>query len=217
MAKANAKKFASDKPTWDEIRALRKPRATTVWVPLDNGLMDEIEQLEKQIKVEERADERQQRRPVAPRLRKELDGLLDQAEEVAQPFELVELPRRVWRTLLDLYPATDADKARGTTRWNEDGLAPVLIAATCVSPELSTVPRGELVDQIVPGVKPAKLRDLCAPAVEIWDEWASAIAYLLFGAAYELQEGGSQVPFTVRSSNETRGSGPSSTTAPPEG
>lgn len=216
MAKANAKKFGSDKPTWDEIRALRKPRTTTVWVPLDNGLMDRVEQLEKQIKAEERADERQQRRPVAPRLRKELDGLLDQAEEVAQPFEMTELPRRIYRTLLDLHPPTEADKAKGVTRWNEDGIAPTLIAAACISPELTTVPRSEFVDQIVPGAKAAKLRDLCGPAVEIWDEWSSAIAYLLFSAAYELQEGGSQVPFTVRSSSETRGSGPSSTTAPPE-
>lgn len=210
------KKFLSDSPTFDEIRAIRKPRIETVWVPLDSELMERIETLEKQIRVEERTDEREHRAPVAPRLRQELDTLLDEAEQGAVPFRLQELPRRLYRLLYDLHPANDADKARGITRWNEDAFAPVLIAACCVEPALTSIPRDEFLAKIVPGATPDDLRGLIGPAVEVWDEWATSIAYLLFNAAYELQEGGAKVPFTVRRSSETPASPPSSTTAPTE-
>lgn len=213
---AKQKKFESDSPSWDEIRKLRQPRHDTVWVPLDSDLMGRIEELERRIRAEQRRDEREHRRPVAPRLQKDLDKLLDEAEEAAVAFKLAELPRKIYRALIDAHPATDADKARGITRWNEDMFAPALIAAVCVAPELTTIPRGEFLD-LIPGSPAKVIRGHVGPAVEIWDEWAASIAYMLFGAAYELQEGDSKVPFTVRSSSETPGSAPSSTTAHPEG
>jgi len=209
-------KFTSDSPTFDEIRAMRKPRTETVWVPLDSDLMERIEEHEKQIRVEERIDEREHRTPVAPRLRRELDALIDEADAAAVPFRLQELPRRLYRTLLDLHPAKDEDKARNITRWNEETLAPVLIAACCVEPALTSIPREEFLAKIHPGAKPADLREHIGPAIEVWDEWATSIAYVLFGAAYELQEGGAKVPFTVRRSSETPDSQPNSTTAQTE-
>lgn len=211
-----AKQFETDSPTWDEIRKLRRARHDTVWVPLDNGLMERIEDLEKRIAREARTDERQNRRAVAPRLQKELDELLEQAESAAVPFRLTELPRKAYRALVDAHPADDASKARGITRWNEDKFAPALIAAACEQPVLTTIPRDEFLDLLKPGVDAAKLHEHIGPAAELWDEWATSIAYLLFGAAYELQEGSSKIPFTVRSSAETPDSPPSSTTAPPK-
>src|SRR3546814_1307512 len=47
------RQFTSDSPSFDEIRALRKPRTETVWVPLDTDLMERIETLEKQIRRSE--------------------------------------------------------------------------------------------------------------------------------------------------------------------
>lgn len=209
-------KFTSDSPTFDEIRAMRKPRTETVWVPLDTDLMERIEETEKKIRVEERLDEREHRIPVAPRLKADLERMIDEAEEAAVQFQLQELPRRIYRALIDAYPATDADKARGINRWNEETFAPALIAACCVQPALSSVPRAELLGLIAGGAKPTQIRELIGPAVEVWDEWSASTAYLLFTSAYELQEGGAKIPFTVRSSSETPGSPPSSTTAPTE-
>jgi hypothetical protein len=209
-------KFTSDSPTFDEIRALRKPRTETVWVPLDSDLMERIEELEKQIRVEERVDDREHRTPVAPRLRRELDDLIAAGDAAAVPFRMQELPRRTYRTLVDMHPAGDDDKARNITRWNEDAFAPVLIAACCVDPVLTSVPREEFLGKVYPGARAVDLRALAGPAVEVWDEWATSIAYVLFGAAYELQEGGAKVPFTVRRSSETPASQPISTTAPTE-
>jgi len=210
------KQFTTDTPTWDDIRKLRQPRHDTVWVPLDSDLMDRVEALEKQVKLEERKDEREHRRAVAPRLQTELDELLDVAEQAAVPFKIRELPRRIYRALIDAHPATEADKARGINRWSEDSFAPALLAAACVQPALTTIPRDDYLAMLQPGVDPEKLREHIAPAVEIWDDWSSATAYQLFAAAYELQEGGSRVPFTVRRSSETPASPPSSTTAPAE-
>lgn len=207
-------KFTSDAPSFDEIRAMRKPRTETVWVPLDTDLMERVEDLEKQIRIEERADEREHRRAVAPKLKAELEELLDEAENCAVPFVLTELPRKLWRTLIDLHPATEADKARGVNRWSEDGIAPALIAACCTSPALTTIDRDEFLKLIHPAAKPDALREHIGPAIEVWDEWAASVAYLLFTAAYELQEGGSKIPFTVRNSNGTTDSPPSSNSAP---
>lgn len=207
-------KFTSDSPTFDEIRALRKPRTETVWVPLDTDLIERIEETEKKIRIEERIDDREHRTPVAPRLKADLERMIDEAEEAAVPFQLQELPRRIYRALVDLHPAGDADKARGINRWNEEAFAPALIAACCTQPELSTVPRTELLGLIAGGATPQQIRDRIGPAIEVWDEWAASVAYLLFTSAYELQEGGAKVPFTVRSSSETPASQPSSTSAP---
>jgi len=203
------KKFETDSPTWDEIRRLRKPRTTDVWVVMDNDLMARIDDLDRQIDIEARADDRQHRKAKAPALRREREKLLDDASDVAVAFSLVELPRKIYRALIDAHPPTDEDKQRGANRWHEDGMAPALIAACCVSPDLTDIGRAEFVALIASGANARKIRDAAGPAVEIWDDWAASTSYQLFAAAYELQEGSSQVPLSVRSSNETRGSAPS--------
>jgi len=204
-----AKQFEGDSPTWDEIRKLRKPRTTDVWVVLDNELMSRIEGLEREIDVEARADERQHRKAKAPALRREREKLLDDAADAAVPFSLVELPRKIYRALIDAHPPTDDDKKRGVNRWHEDGMAPALIAACCTSPALTTVPRADYLAAVGSGANARKLRDMVGPAVEIWDEWALSTSFQLFAASYELQEASSQVPLSVRSSNGTRDSEPS--------
>src|SRR5690606_2550499 len=128
------KRLASDSPTWEEIQALRQPRTDTVCLPLEADHLAEIDQLQKRIPIEERKDQREHRRPVAPQLQKRLDQLLDEAERAAVPFRLTEIPRRVYRRLLDLHPAGEEDKQRGIQRWHEDGFAPALLAASCVKP-----------------------------------------------------------------------------------
>lgn len=212
------KRFVSDSPTWEEIKALRQPRTDTVWVPLDADLLDEIDQLQKRIPIEERKDQREHRRPVAPQLQKRLDQLLDEAERAAVPFRLTEIPRRVYRRLLDLHPASDEDKQRGIQRWHEDGFAPALIAASCLEPVMvQGITRDQYLEIVArSGTRADHLREHIGPAIELWEEWPASSAYAVFAAAYQLQEGSSEVPFIVRRSGETHGSEPSSTTAPLE-
>lgn len=167
--------FETDSPTFDEIRKLRKPRTKTVWLPLHPDIGEQIAELDRQVRVEKMRDEKENRTPVAPQLQRELDDLKLQAEESAVAWTFRELPRRQFRQLIEDAPSDDPER-----RWDDDKLAPPLLAAAAVSPELT-------VDQ----------------AREIWDEWGTWAAYALFSAAYEVQETPSRVPFGAKKSGGT--------------
>lgn len=175
--------------TFAELRELRKPKTLTVWIPLNADLIDQIEQLEREVRIAEREDERETRKPVAPGLRAEVDKLKDEAEASAVAFTLQELPRKVYRDLITAHPTEDK-----TMRWDEATFAPALLAAACTCPEMTL-----------------------EEAQEFFDEWGSSAAYAVFGAAVTVNEEPPKVPFSVRSTAETNGSSMSSTTADLEG
>lgn len=180
--------FQSDRPTIDEIRARRTPRTRTEWVPLDADLLTRIDELEREVALAKRVDERENRRPEAPRLEAELAKLRAEAELAAVPFTFQELPRKAYRDLIRAHPSTDPQR-----RWDEDTFAPALIAASCVQPAMTA-----------------------DDAQDVWDNWGASVAYVLFGAAYAVNEEPSRVPFSVTASASTAASAPSSSTAPPE-
>lgn len=182
------KQFETDKPTFEEIKALRKPKTSSVWVPLDAELIDRMEELERQIRIEERLDRRENRKPVAPQLQTQLEELRDRAEEIAVKFELRELSRKQYKDIIAEHPDPE-----GKLRWNEETFAPALIAAACVQPEMTP-----------------------EQSQELWDEWGPSVAYLIFGTAVEVCEGPTRVPFGEGDSPGTPDSEPSSTTADPE-
>lgn len=200
--------FTTDSPTWDEIRAARKPRTDTVWIPLDGEILDQIANLEKAITVAEQVDEREHRTPEAPGLKRRLDTLREQAEAAAVPFTFTELPRRRYRAVVDACPPDDP-----TWKWDEDRFAPLLLAATCVEPVLTTEPREAFVARLDPGVTFDQLADLIRPAVELWEEWSEAACYLLYGTAHAVNAQGSTIPFSVTASARTPASPSSSTSA----
>lgn len=173
------------RPTIDDIIAKRKPRTKTVWIALDADLLARMEELERQIRIEERVDERENRPPVAPRLKAELDALHSRENESAQPFTFQQLPRREYRTLLDAHPSDNPQKA-----WDDDTFAPALIAACAIDP-------------VIP----------LEAAQTLCDEWGWAEFNTLFLACLNVNAEESQVPFSVRESAGTRNSPSSSATA----
>lgn len=181
------KQFTTDSPTIDEIMAVRKPRTDSVWVPLDADLLARIEQLEREVKIAERLDEREHRRPEAPGLRAQLDELEAEAEEAAVEFVFQEMPRKAYRTLKASYP----DPA-GKMQFDPETFPPALLAVCCTKPAMTA-----------------------EQALAVWDEWGPSITDLLGGAAILVNEGPTRVPFGARSSAGTTDSAPSSTTAPP--
>lgn len=178
-------RFTSDRPTFDEIQAARKPRTLSEWVPLDGDLLREIDELQREIRVAEREDERLNRDPVAPGLRSRLAALEDDARTAAVRFTFRALPRREWRDLIAEHPSDDK-----AWRWDQDTFPAAAITACCVEPE---------------GVD----------GQAIWDDWDEATAKLLGDMAVAVNEVLPKVPFSLTSTMPTNGSGSSSTTAPP--
>lgn len=177
--------MAEGRPTIDDIIAKRKARTSTVWIALDADLLTRIDELERQIKQEERTDERENRTPVAPRLKAELDELKSREAESAQAFTFQQLPKREYRALIDAHPDPEGKQA-----WDEDTFAPVLISACAIDP-----------------VIPLEAAEI------ICNEWGQAEYNMLFLAALKANSEESKVPFSVRESVTTRNSPPSSPSA----
>lgn len=175
-------------PTFAEINAQRKSKTQTIWLPLDSDLLEEIDELDRQIRVAERLDEREHRTPEAPRLKAEVEELRNRLEASAVAFKVRELPRKQYRDLIDKHPSDEP-----ALRWNEVTFAPALIAAAIVSPAMT----GD-------------------DAQTFWDDWGAGPAYAVFGAAVAVNEEPPKVPFSARSTAGTTGSNSSSTTADPE-
>lgn len=184
------KKFETDRPTFAEINAIRKPRTTTVWLPIDAEVLDRIEDLERDLRIATGDDEREHRVPKAPAIKAELEALRveAEAETAAVAFKFGELPRKQWRDLIDTHRSEDPAR-----RWDENTFAPAAIAASCLEPQISA-------DE----------------AQTIWDEWGTSHGYVLFSAAVMVNEETPKVPFSVTDTAANRDSQRSSTTAPPE-
>ena len=191
------KQFETDSPTFDEIQAVRKPRTRSEWIPLDGGLLREIEEVEIDLRQAERDDEREHRTPVAPRLREQLDELRARAEQAAVRFTAQALPRKAYRELIEAHPPQPLTKEQVEQkvrqgRWTTETFAPALITACFVEP-------------------------VGVDGRVIWDEWDAGIAEALFGMALMVNEEPPQVPSGARSTARAAASELSSTTAALEG
>lgn len=178
----------NERPTIDDIIARKKPRTRSLWVCIDGDLVSEIERLEAEVSREERVDQREHRRPVAPQIRAKLDKLRERRDEAAVEFTFSAIPKREYRRLIDEHPDPD-----GKLRWHEDTFAPALIAACAVEPAIP-LDRAET----------------------ICDEWGESEYTQLFHAALMVNAEESQVPFSVRSTEPTPDSESSSTSAAKE-
>lgn len=165
---------------FDTINARRKPREATTYIVLDHDLVARVDELERDIRLAERVDQKENRTPQAPKLQAELERLEREIHEAAVPFRFRALPRKEYRTLLE-----DHKDESGQKRWNTETFPPALIAACAVDPELTL-----------------------EQATTVWDEWDENQTATLFHAAYMVNEGESKVPFTGRSSGATPDSEP---------
>ena len=171
--------------TFDQLEKARKRRTRSEWIPLDPDLMAEIEELEREIRIAERQDERDGNTAAAkaPRLRTQLEELQARAADTAVRFTATALPRKRYRALIDQAPSKDKDR-----RWDDETFAPLLISACITEPE---------------GVD----------GQVIWDEWDEATATAVYRLCLLVNEEPPKVPFSVTSTGETHGSPTSSTSA----
>ncbi len=133
-----AKKFATDKPTFAEIRKLKKRNRRSVEILLDPDLKVRILDLRARIKTETRRDLRQNRAPVAPGLQKELDLLEESASESEVSFVFEALGNKAYSDLIDEHPPTDEQITEfGRLEWNPETFPPAVIQASCIEPELT--------------------------------------------------------------------------------
>lgn len=172
---------------FDEIAARKKPRRAVVPVPMDGELVVRVEHLERELLLavhEQRADD-------AKALVRELQDARADVERDSVDFELQAIGHSTFRKLLDLHPPRDR---KSGDRFDSATFLPALLAATCVSPLLTTVPRGGFMEAIRSATTSADLRPLMAPALELWDSWDIDVAYLLAGRALEVNEGHVALP-----------------------
>lgn len=179
-----------------DLRAQHKPVQATVRVPMRADLIDEIAQLEERIGRERKADEWENRDPVAPQLAARIRELEDELAASEVVFTFRAIGRRDYAKLITDNPPTDEQKAEAESAgfvlpFNPDTFYPALMHAMCVSP-VST------------------LEDW----LDVWDNWSDGQVAQLRQACLNTQQGSVDVgPKSVIASAILDGSAKNSTTA----
>ena len=182
-------KFASDKPTLEEIRRLKKPNRQTVEILLDPEMADDIKRLEKDLRDARRLDARENRNPQAPGIEKQLETLQEEALEYTAEFVFQDIGRKRFEDLIKAYPPSEEEKEAGN-QWDPEAFAPALVAATAFQPEMTI-----------------------EEASDLLNEWGHGEAEALFTAALLVCTERAPVPFTRASTGTTPTPDLSSTTA----
>jgi hypothetical protein len=190
-----------------DIKARKVSTRRSVTVVLDGEIMAQIDSLKDRIKVEARADARENRDPVAPRLRRELDALYDEARKSEVKFTFKSAGRAEFDKLVAEHPATpeqrkqlkDLTAERGIPfdppKWDPDTFPPAIIAASSYDPELSV-----------------------AEALDLWEDknWSPAELLKIFECALSCYWEVDEIPFAAGGIDTMLSSEPSWTTAPSE-
>lgn len=158
----------------DEILKAKRPNRLSVSITLDPTLTPEIERLEHELRSARRRDERENRPPQAPALEKRLEEIKEQINESVIQFTFEDIGRSRFEALVESHPPTDEQKREHENlSWNPDTIAPALISATCVEPEMSL----------------EKAEQLCR-------DWSTGDVQMLFNAALQVCLETASVPFT---------------------
>jgi hypothetical protein len=198
------KKFASDSPTFEEIKRLRKPTTRDCELFLDNELKAQRRQLLRDIEKAKRLDEKENRNPEAPGMQKQLEALDEEIKSLGVTFVFQDLGRKRYEDLATKHRPTPSFlkehlPEEEATQWLEQypeaefyppTFNPALVAAALVSPELSK-------EQIY----------------ELWDEFSQGDTQLLFVTALLAQTDTSTVNFSGNDTGEIRALLSSLTTA----
>lgn len=134
----------------EEFLAERGRRTEKVPVLLRSDLMAERNDLQRAWAEAVVLDERENRLPEAPGLRKQIDELNERIDQSAQWFTFTEISRYDYEKLLRQHPPKGANKDE--YMWDPETFPPALIAAASLEPKLSLpdatqlwreLPRGE--------------------------------------------------------------------------
>lgn len=161
---------------FEEIVKRRSAPTVTVRLPMENRLIDDFEKLRKEAAKTEVAANMSNDREVHIRsveLNRQLESMRQQIEDSRVAFVFQGIPRVEYNELVEQHPSRKEDRDNGF-EFNPETLAPYLIAACAVDPELT-------VEQ----------------ATFFWTEWTAAEGIKLYNAAYEANKVVRDIPFTV--------------------
>lgn len=130
-----ARKFTSDHPSWDEIKAVKKPATRTVYLVMDPDIGPRLEELERE------AGKMRVRNQDTAGVDKEIASLKARAEEETVGFTFRALSRLEFEQLREAHPSDDK-----TEQFDAETFGPALIAACSVDPVLSDGDARELWD-----------------------------------------------------------------------
>jgi hypothetical protein len=136
-----ARKFA-------DVKAAHKPLEASVAVCLDGELLSRIAEVEARIPAEERDDDRENRTPVAPALKREADELREQAESDAVTFRFRSVGSKAWSDLLAQHPPSKEQRRETGVDYNPDTFPQAAIQASCADPTLDDEDAAWLVEHL---------------------------------------------------------------------
>jgi len=189
-------KFMTDKPTIQEILRLKNKHTASVDILYDAELLATIKELERKHLVESRNDDRLNRTPLAPDIRKEIDGLTDEVAAKTVTFTFQDIGRKRFEDLWKTCPPTDEQKEKGYD-WNPDDFAPIILSASCVKA----------------GDSDSLTLD---EATTIYNEWSTAEAEMLVMTAINANMGAASIPLSGTATADQLSSELNLTTAPKE-
>jgi hypothetical protein len=125
--------------TRERVDAEEHPVEASVRVCLRGDLVAEVERLEQQLREDRRADDRENRTPLAPQTAQRILDLQDQARASEVEFTFRALGRRAYSDLLAAHAPTDEQQQEAAGHgisldWNPETFPPALAAASCSAP-----------------------------------------------------------------------------------
>jgi len=189
------KQFMSDSPI-DEILRKKRQHTQSVEVLVDPEIAAEIKNLERQEIIEMRKDQKENRNPLAPGIRKKIEELEKESEEYVVTFVFKDIGRKRFEDLWRSCPPTDEQKELGY-QWNPDEFSPLIMAETCIKAGSSD---GLTLEQ----------------AQSLYDEWSTAEAEMLAMTAINANMGVSSIPLSKTATGGTSDTDLSLITAPAE-
>jgi hypothetical protein len=194
---------ASAGASWAHLKTIRRNVVRSVRVTLRGDLLDEVARLEEDMAREARADEWENRDPIAPSIARQIQALEAEARESEVLFRFEGLGQGDFALLLAAHPATPELKARlglpvdADLEWNPETFPPALMAASCIEPKELT---GDL-----------------AEWTEIHQKWSNGQVTRIWGTCMTANAMVAETPKSLRASEILRqaDSKNSSTTASP--
>lgn len=166
------KKFTSDSPSMEEILRYKNKHTLSIDVLIDAELASEIKALEKRHMIELRIDDKENRTPIAPSIRKRIDKLVEQAQESTVTFTFQDQGRKRFEDLWKTVPPTDEQREKGY-EWDPDAFGPLIISEACIEPKISL-----------------------EEATDMYNDWSTAEAELLLMTAINVNLGVSAIPLS---------------------
>ncbi len=133
-SKANQGKAAKAR-TIADIRSRKKPVTKKVAIQMDGEIANQIEELREMHDTARNNDRVSNEDEKAPAIQDQIDELLEQALESVEVFTFKSIGRYNYDKLVGQHPPTKDQKKQGMD-FNPDTFPPVLVAASCIDPEI---------------------------------------------------------------------------------